>query len=63
MCFGFGARKIWDRIQTIRFRGIPKASRALSTGGALLRTSNFCFSEGPLVRWGGGPEFKDTVEL
>ena len=31
--FGFGALKVRDRIQTIPFTLIPKASRALSTVG------------------------------
>ena len=52
MCFGFGALKILDRIQTIPFEIILKASGALSTVGPLFRTSNFYL--GSILR-GGGP--------
>ena len=45
MCFGFGALKIWDRIQTIPFKLISEASWGLSTVGPLFGTSNFYFLE------------------
>ena len=43
MCFVFVALEIRDRIQTIPFKMIPKASRAISTVGPFFRTSNSCF--------------------
>ena len=58
MCFGIGALKMRDRIQTIPFEVIPKAARALSTMGALLRTSNFYFPDPLLLGGRGGLSLK-----
>ena len=52
--FCFGALKMRDRIQTILFKIVSKASRAFSTVVPLFRTSNFYFSGGPIVR--GAPQ-------
>ena len=42
----------------------PRPPGALSTVGPFFRTSNFCFSGGPVVRGGGGgPKIEECATL
>ena len=67
MCFGFGAPKLRDRIQTIPFKVIPEASRGPQYRGSLIEdvTSYFHFSEARIVGGGGAgtPKIKDGATL
>ena len=56
MCFRFGVPKIWDRIQTIPFKAIPKASRHPQYGEILIVMANFLE---PLLL--GGINFKEDA--
>ena len=47
MCFVFGALKIRDRIQTIPFKIVSKASRDPQYRGVLIQDVYFLFFGGP----------------
>ena len=66
MCFGFGAPKLRDRIQTIPFKVIPEASRGPQYRGSLIEdvTNYFYFSEARIVGAGAGTlKIKDGATL